>query len=50
MESNALTRADLVNPDYVFQRLLELGRISPLRSRLSNPAIRESITKQISTL
>jgi len=46
--SNALTRADLADPDYVFQRLLDLGRHSPLRSRLSNPATRETIKTNIS--
>jgi hypothetical protein len=47
MESNALTRAELLDPDYVFQRLLELGRQSPLRRRLSNPTTRTRIQKQI---
>jgi hypothetical protein len=47
MGSNALTRSDLLNPDYVFQRLLDLGRLSPLRTRLSNPATRQTIKKHI---
>ena len=50
MESNALSRADLLNPDYVFGRMLELGRQSPLRRRLANPKLRAKITTTISKL
>ena len=48
LESNALTRADLADPDYVFQRLLDLGRHSPLRSRLANPKTRAKILSKLS--
>jgi hypothetical protein len=47
MVSNDLTKNDLLNPDYVFQRLLDLGRLSPLRTRLSDPRTRETIKKHI---
>jgi hypothetical protein len=50
MHRNDLTKLDLLNPDIVFQRLLGLGRQSPLRTRLSNPATRETITTKISNL
>jgi hypothetical protein len=50
LESNAMTRADLADPDYVFQRLLDLGRQSPLRRRLANPKLRAKIATKISKL
>lgn len=50
MHRNDLTKLDLLNPDIVFQRLLDLGRLSPLRTRLSNPTTRASITTKISKL
>jgi len=50
MESNAFTRSELLNPDHVFHKLLDGGRRSPLRARLSNPTTRARIQTKISKL
>jgi glutathione peroxidase-family protein len=49
MERNGLTRAELLQPEIVFQKLLT-NRASHLRKRLSNPKTRSLIQKQISKL
>ncbi len=38
-----LTAEDMAEPDLVFNRLLESGNRSPLRTRLADPAERERI-------
>ena len=44
---HGLTAEQLFDTDFVFSRLLESGRGSPLRTRLSNPATRAEIRKAL---
>ena len=48
--SLGLTKADWLSPDVLFSKLLEAGNASPIRRHLSNPAVRETIARTLSTL
>ena len=46
--SLGLSKADWLSPEVVFSKMLATGNTSPLRTRLSNPATRETIKTNIS--
>jgi hypothetical protein len=49
-ESLGLSKADWMNPDLVFSKMIEAGNASPIRRHLSNPTVRETIARTLSTL
>jgi hypothetical protein len=50
IHSKSISRAELLDPEKVFARLLTDSRHSKMRARLSDPAIRQLIANNISQL